>query len=213
MEAKEIKCILQQKIECFLLEPLIKSGFKWKKGSLKFQRNKDDFQQIILFFFTPSKYQDDNSMGHLNIMIRFDSNEINNVATELKGSNNKFDSVDTVINVDIGLIVSSNAISWRPSSLDELHKIIETEIKPLIIEKIIPFLDSRGKIQEVLKDFEAKEMYFYWTSNSEIALRAIAMYSIINETERAKEVAKKYFLEDEAYKERYKNVLYHFALI
>lgn len=207
MKAKEIKSILQNSLEHFLLEHLVKSGFKWKKGTLRFQRKKDDFEQSILFFFTPSKYQDDNSIGRLNIMIRFDSEVINNVANELKGANNKFDCIDTIINVDVGLIVGSNAISWRPSAIDELNKIIETEISPLIKDKIVPFLDSRGKIQKVLKDFETNEKYFFWTSNGEVALRTIAMYFILNDTENAKKVANKYFLEDKAYGERYKNVL------
>ncbi|MCC6287211.1 MAG: hypothetical protein IT249_04945 [Chitinophagaceae bacterium] len=207
METKEIKGFLQNDLEYFLLDSLVTSGFKWKKGALKFQRKKGAFEQSILFFFTPSKYQDDKSIGHLNIMIRFDSNEINSVATKLKGSNNKFDNVDTVVNVDAGLIVGSNAISWRPLSIEEMNKIIETEIKPLIVDKIIPFLDNRGKIQKVLKDFEANEKYFFWTSNGEVALRAIAMYSILNDAESAKKVANKYFLEEDAYRERYKNVL------
>lgn len=207
METKEIKSILQNSLEHYLLEYLVKSGFKWKKGALKFQRKKDDFEQSILFFFTPSKYQDDNTIGHLNIMVRLDSDEINNVANELKDSNNKFDDIDTVINVDAGLIVGSNAISWRPSDIDDLNKIIEKEISSLIIDKIVPFLDSRGEIQKVLKDFETNEKYFFWTSNGEVALRAIAMYSILNDIENAKKVANKYFLEDKAYRERYKNVL------
>lgn len=207
METKEIKGFLQKDLEYFLLDDLIKSGFKWKKGALKFQRKKDAFEQSILFFFTPSKYHDDKSIGHLNIMIRFDSDEINKVASELKGSNNKFDNVDVVVNVDAGLIVGSNAISWRPSSIDEMNKLIETKIKPLIVDEIIPFLNNRGEIQNVLKDFEANEKYFFWTSNGEVALRAITMYSILNNTEDAKKVAEKYFLENDTYRERYKNVL------
>lgn len=207
MNTKELKALLQETIESSIVVKLVNLGFKWKKGALKFQRKKDAFEQSILFFFTTSKYQDDKSIGHLNIMIRFDSNEINSVATKLKGSNNKFDNVDTVVNVDAGLIVGSNAISWRPFSIEEMNKIIETEIKPLIIEKIIPFLDKRGKIQEVLKDFENNELYFFSNSNDVVALLAVAMYSILNDTENAKRVANKYFLEEEAYRERYKNVL------
>lgn len=207
MKAKEIKSILQNSLGLFLTDPLAKSGFQWRKGSLKFQRKKDDFTQSILFFFTPSRYQDDKSIGHLNIMVRFDSSTINVVANEFKGSKSKFDEIDTVINVDIGLIIGNGAIDWRPSSIDDLNKIVKNEIAPLIIDKIVPFLDNRGKIRQVLDDFEANKTYFFWTSNGEVALRAISMYSIINDIENARKVANIYLLNDEIYKERYKNVL------
>jgi hypothetical protein len=212
MEAKELKYIIERTIEEYFLPNLEKYGFKWKKRSLCFQRQKGDFEQSILFFFSPSKYNDDSSIGHINVMIRFDSKDINEVASKLQDVTKKLEQIDTVVNVDIGLIVGSNAIGWRPSSTDNLKKIFKEDIMLLIINKIVPFLEERSKIQDLLNDFENKMKYIFWTSNGEVALRAIAMYSIIEKNEIAKKVAGDYYLHDEAYKKRYKNVLCHFGL-
>lgn len=38
-------------------------------------------------------------------MIRLDSKEINKLATILKGAETKFDSIETIVNVNVGLIV------------------------------------------------------------------------------------------------------------
>ena len=88
-----------------------------------------------------------------------------------------------------------------------MNLLIEKEIKPLIIEKIIPFLDDRSTIRNVLDDFENQKIYFFSNSNDVVALLAIAMYTMQHNTERAKKVASKYLLPDEAYRERYKNLL------
>ena len=63
MELKELKTLFKISIEQTLLEPLLKVGFKWKKGSMRFQRNKGDFSQSILFFLSPIKHYDDESIG------------------------------------------------------------------------------------------------------------------------------------------------------
>jgi hypothetical protein len=208
----ELKCIIQKTIEEYFLSILEKYGFKWKKSRMCFQRKKNDFEQSILFFFSPSRYNDDSSIGHINIMVRFDSKDVNSVASKLKAAMNKYEQVDTVVNVDIGLIVGSNSIDWRPSSINNLNKVFKEDIMPLILNKIIPFLEERSKIQNLLNDFENKMKYIFWTSNGEIALRAIAMYFIIGRNEIAKQVARDYYLNDEIYKSRYKNVLSYFSL-
>ena len=115
MKAKELRSLFRVSIEKDLADLLFKYGFKWRHGSIKFQRSKGDFVQSILFFLTPSKYPDDKSIGHISIMIRLDSKEITKVATRLKGANNKFDAIDTVLNVNAGLISGSKAIEWRPT--------------------------------------------------------------------------------------------------
>ena len=56
MKLKELKTLFKISIEQTLLEPLLKVGFKWKKSSMGFQRNKGDFSQSILFFLSPIKY-------------------------------------------------------------------------------------------------------------------------------------------------------------
>jgi hypothetical protein len=212
MDAKELKNTIRNAIERHLLQNLLGHGFKWKKRSLCFQRKKGDFEQSILFFFSRPKYSDDNSIMHLNIMIHFDSKEVNKIASELKGASGKFDQVDTVLNVDAGLIAGSNAIGWRPVSVMDLNDIFVNNIRPLILRDILPFLDSRKKIQDLLKDFENNEKYIFWTSNGEVALRIITMYSIVGKKEMAEKVAKTYYLDDAAYKTRYKNVLSHFSI-
>ena len=58
-------------------------------------KNKGDFSQSILFFLSPIKYYDDESIGHITIMIRLDAPKITEIATQLKGANNKFDAIDT----------------------------------------------------------------------------------------------------------------------
>ena len=73
MEIKELKSILQDTIEKNLLHYFLEHKFKWKKSNLCFQRKWGDFEQSILFFFSPSKYSDDSSIGHISIMMRFDS--------------------------------------------------------------------------------------------------------------------------------------------
>ena len=80
MKAKELRSLFRVSIEKALADLLFKYGFKWRHGSLKFQRSKGDFVQSILFFLTPSKYPDDKSIGHISIMIRLDSKEISNNA-------------------------------------------------------------------------------------------------------------------------------------
>lgn len=207
MEAKELKSFFKTGIENVLVDHLSGYGFKWRYGSLKFQRSKDDFVQSILFFLTPSKYQDDKSIGHISIMIRLDSNEITKVATRLKGANNKFDAIDTVLNVNAGLISGSKAIEWRPTSIEDMNILIEKEIKPLIIEKIIPFLNNRSTMNNVLDDFENHNTYFFSNSNDVVALLAIAMYCLQNKLESANKVANEYLLSDDIYREKYKNVL------
>jgi hypothetical protein len=212
MEAKELKSIFYEIIENNLLHNLLEHEFKWKKSSLCFQRKWGDFEQSILFFFSPSKYNDDSSIGHISIMIRFDSKEINKVASELKGAINKFDQVDTVINVDVGLILGSNAIDWRPLSITDLNNVFSNDIKPFILSKILPFLDSKREMQDLLNDFENKAKYIFWTSNGEVALRIITMYYILGEKKKAEKIARTYYLGDEAYKNRYKNVLNYFSI-
>lgn len=207
MEAKALKAFFKTSIESILVDQLLKFGFKWKPGSLKFRRSKDDFDQSILFFITPAKYQDDKSIGHISMMIRFDSKKITKVATSLKGADNKFDAIDTVVNVNAGLVCDTKAVEWRPTSVEDMNLLIEKEIKPLIIEKIIPFLDDRSTIRNVLDDFENQKIYFFSNSNDVVALLAIAMYTMQHNTERAKKVASKYLLPDEVYRERYKNLL------
>ena len=89
MKAKELRYLFRVSIEEDLADLLFKYGFKWRHGSLKFQRSKGDFVQSILFFLNSlPKYQDDKSIGHISIMIRLDSKEITKVATSLKGVNN-----------------------------------------------------------------------------------------------------------------------------
>ena len=66
MKLKELKTLFKISIEQTLLEPLLKVGFKWKKSSMGFQRNKGDFSQSILFFLSPIKYYDDESIGHIS---------------------------------------------------------------------------------------------------------------------------------------------------
>ena len=212
MKAIELKSIMQKAIEEYLLPNLEKNGFKWKKGSSCFQRAKNDFEQSILFFISPSKYSDDNSIGHINIMIHFNSKDVNKVASELKGAINKFDQIDIVVNVDAGLIVGTHAIDWRPISIDDLNRIFKEEIMSLILNKIVPFLNERSKIQDLLNDFENKLNYIFWTSNGEVALRAIAMYSIVGKSEIAKKVATDYYLNDETYRTLYKKILSYFEL-
>jgi hypothetical protein len=212
MELKELKSVIQDAIESHLLHNLLEHDFKWKKGSLCFQRKWNDFEQSILFFFSPPKYSDDNCIARINIMIRFDSKDVNKVASELKGAINKFDQVDTVINVDVGLVIGSNAIDWRPISIADLNNVFSDDIKPLILNKILPFLDNRGKMQDLINDFENKAKYIFWTSNGEAALRIITMYSILGKKEMAEKIIRKYYLNDEAYKDRYKNVLNYFSI-
>ena len=207
MEAKELKFFFKTGVENVLADQLSSYGFKWRHGSLKFQRSKDDFVQSILFFLTPSKYQDDKSIVHISIMIRLDSNEITKVATSLKGVNNKFDAIDTVLNVNAGLISGSKAIEWRPTSIEDMNILIEKEIKPLIIEKIIPFLNNRSTVHDILDDFENRKTYFFSNSNDVVALLAIAMYCLQNKLESANKVANEYLLSDDIYREKYKNVL------
>lgn len=213
MKAIELKNIMQKAIEDYLLPNLEKNGFKWKRGSSRFQREKNDFEQSILFFISPSKYSDDNSIGHISIMVRFNSKDVNNVASTLKGAKNKLEQIDIIVNVDLGLIVGSHAIDWRPLSIDDLNRIFKEDITDLILNKIVPFLDERSKIQDLLNDFENKKSYIFWTSNGEVALRAIAMYSIVGKSEIAKKVATDYYLNDEAYRILYKNVLSYFELV
>lgn len=140
-------------------------------------------------------------------MIRLDSNEITKVATSLKGVNNKFDAIDTVLNVNAGLISESKAIEWRPTSIEDMNILIEKEIKPLIIEKIIPFLNNRSTVHDILDDFENRKTYFFSNSNDVVALLAIAMYYLQNKLESANKVANEYLLSDDIYREKYKNVL------
>ena len=157
METKEIKTLLRTNLESILSKTFAQYGFKWKKSSCKFQRKMEDFEQSILFFFspaklfflTPSKYQDDKSIGHISIMIRLDSKEINKLATILKGAETKFDSIETVVNVNVGLIVGKKAINWKPISIEEMNRLIETDIKSLLAEKIVPFLNDRGNIRKI----------------------------------------------------------------
>ena len=212
MKAIELKNIMQKAIEENLLLTLGKKGFKWKRGSFCFQRKTNDFEQSILFFISPPKYSDDNSIGHINIMIRFNSKDVNKIASELKGATNKFDQIDMVVNVNAGLIVGAHAVDWRPISIDDLNEIFKENILSLILSKIVPFLDERSKIQDLLNDFERKMNYIFWTSSGEVTLRAIAMYSIVGKSEIAKKVATDYYLNDETYKILYKNVLSHFEL-
>jgi len=212
MKAKELKSIIQDIIESHLLSNLVEHEFKWRKGILSFNRKWSDFEQSILFFFSPPKYSDDNSIGHINIMIRFDSKDVNKVASELKGAMNKFDQVDTVINVNVGLVIGFHAIDWRPISITDLNNIFFNDIKPLILNRILPFLDKRGKMQDLVNDFENKANYIFWTSKGEVALRIITMYSILGKKEMAKKIARKYYFDDEFYKIRYKNVLNYFSI-
>lgn len=206
MKAKELRSLFRVSIEKDLADLLFKYGFKWRHGSIKFQRSKGDFVQSILFFLTPSKYPDDKSIGHISIMIRLDSKEITKVATTLKGANNTFEAIDTVVNINAGFVSDTQAIDWRPTSIVDMNLLIEQKIKPFIIEKIIPFLDERSSMKHVLNDFENHNTYFFLNSNEVVALLAIAMYCLQSDLEHARTVANDYFKSDDIYREKYKNV-------
>ena len=212
MKAEELKNIMQSTIESHLLHNLLENGFKWKKSSLIFARKRGDFEQSIHFYISPPKYSDDNSMGHISIMIRFNSKEVNQVASELIGAKSKFEQIEILVNVDVGLVIDSHAIGWRPKSIEELTCLFENDIKSLLLTQIVPFFDSREKMQDLLTDFENEANYFFWTSSAAVALRAIAMYSIIGKNETAEKVARKYYLTDKAYRKRYMNVLNYFSI-
>jgi hypothetical protein len=139
-------------------------------------------------------------------MIRLDSKEITKVATTLKGANNTFEAIDTVVNINAGFVSDTQAIDWRPTSIEDMNLLIEQKIKPFIIEKIIPFLDERSSMKHVLNDFENHNTYFFLNSNEVVALLAIAMYCLQSDLERARTVANDYFMSDDFYKEKYKNV-------
>lgn len=213
METKEIKTLLRTNLESILSKTFAQYGFKWKKSSCKFQRKMEDFEQSILFFFSPAKLFDDKSLGHIDIMIRLDSKEINKLATILKGAETKFDSIETVVNVNVGLIFGKKAINWKPISIEEMNRLIETDIKSLLVEKIVPFLNDRGNIRKVLNDFENTEPYFFSNSNDVVALLAITMYSMLNDHESARKVAAKYYLPDEIYRKKYKTLLHQLNCI
>ena len=51
-------------------------------------------------------------------MIRLDSKEITKVATTLKGANNTFEAIDTVVNINAGFVSDTQAIDWRPTSIE-----------------------------------------------------------------------------------------------
>ena len=189
MKAKELRSLFRVSIEKDLADLLFKYGFKWRHGSL-----------------TPSKYPDDKSIGHISIMIRLDSKEITKVATTLKGANNTFEAIDTVVNINAGFVSDTQAIDWRPTSIEDMNLLIEQKIKPFIIEKIIPFLDERSSMKHVLNDFENHNRYFFLNSNEVVALLAIAMYFLQSDLERARTVANVYFKSDDIYREKYKNV-------
>lgn len=210
MDAKQVKLALQECIESHLADYFVKSGFKWKNRSLTFQRKTNDFVQNVIFFFTPSRYTSDDSIGSLNIMVRFDSKEINHVANKLNEPCSEFEKIDTVLNVDAGIIASPSATVWHLSSIEALEEVVESKIVSLIVDDIIPFLDSRREISTILKDFESCERYIFWTSNGGVALRVIAMYYILGDFESAKKIAKEYYESDGDYKKRYKNILSRF---
>ena len=212
MKAQELKDVMQNAIENHLLHNLLNNGFKWKKSSLCFARKRGDFDQSIHFYISPPKYSDDNSLGHINIMLHFNSKEVNRIASDLKGAKSKFEQIEILVNVDVGLVIGSHAISWRPKSIEELTYLFENEIKSLLLNQIVPFFDSREKMQDLLTDFENEANYFFWTSNAAVALRAIAMYAIIGKNETAEKVARKYYLTDKAYKKSYINVLNYFSI-
>ena len=86
------------------------------------------------------------------------------------------------MNVNVGLIVGKKAINWKPISVEEMNRLIETDIKSLLVEKIIPFLNDRGNIRKVLNDFENTEPYFFSNSNDVVALIAITMYLCLTTT-------------------------------
>lgn len=178
-----------------------------EKGSMGFQRNKGDFSQSILFFLSPIKHYDDKSIGHITIMIRLDAPKITEIATQLKGANNKFDAIDTFINVDAGIFVGTHTLEWRPTSIDNMNELIENNIKPLIINTIVPTLNSRSSVQNVLNDFENSENYLFANSKEVNALLAIAMYYIQNDIANAKKVINEFLLSDDVYRERYKDAL------
>jgi hypothetical protein len=207
MKLKELKTLFKISIEQTLLEPLLKVGFKWKKSSMGFQRNKGDFSQSILFFLSPIKYYDDESIGHITIMIRLDAPKITEIATQLKGANNKFDAIDTFINVDAGIFVGTHTLEWRPTSIDNMNELIENNIKPLIINTIVPTLNNRSSVQNVLNDFENSENYLFANSKEVNALLAIAMYYMQNDIVNAKKVINEFLLSDDVYRERYKDAL------
>ena len=94
----------------------------------------------------------------------------------------------------------------------DLNNVFSNDIKPFIFSKILPFLDNKREMQDLLNDFENKAKYIFWTSNGEVALRIIAMYCILGKKKIAEKIARMYYLDDEAYKNRYKNVLNYFSI-
>ena len=67
-------------------------------------------------------------------------------------------------------VSDTQAIDWRPTSIDDMNLLIEQKIKPFIIEQIIPFLDERSSMKHVLNDFENHNRYFFLNSNEVVAL-------------------------------------------
>ena len=71
MTAKELKKILQDIISEMLKPILNENEFAFQKSSCSFVRNIGDFKQSVKFYFTPIRYSDDQSIGHLSIRIWF----------------------------------------------------------------------------------------------------------------------------------------------
>ena len=88
-----------------------------------------------------------------------------------------------------------------------MNELIENNIKPLIINTIVPTLNNRSSVQNVLNDFENSENYLFANSKEVNALLAIAMYYMQNDIANAKKVINEYLLSDDVYRERYKDAL------
>lgn len=193
MTAKELKEVLQEVLSDMLQSILRENGFSYRKSSCSFIRNIGDFKQIIKFYFTPIRYSDDQSIGHLSIRIWLNSDVIEEKASKLINATAKIDKIDVVANIDYGLIIGKEAAIFYPNSESDLRDIFRTIIIPCMLNKIIPWLNAKTKMITLVDDYFKEEKYMDWSSSNEVALRIIAICLLMNDIITAKKIACKEF--------------------
>lgn len=206
MTAKELKEILQEILSEMLQSIFSENGFSYRKSSCSFMRIIGDFKQIIKFYFTPIRYSDDQSIGHLSIRIWLNSDVIEEKASTLINATAKIDKIDVVANIDYGLITGKEAIIFFPQSVLDLRELFRFKIIPSMLNKVIPWLDAKTKMITLVEDYFKEEKYMDWSSSNEVALRIIAICLLMNDIITAKKIACKEFTKPNTGK-KYKKIL------
>ncbi|KAA5478378.1 MULTISPECIES: hypothetical protein [Bacteroidales] len=207
MTAKELKKILQDIISEMLKPILNENEFAFQKSSCSFVRNIGDFKQSVKFYFTPIRYSDDQSIGHLSIRIWLESDAIEETASTLVNAVSKLDKVDVVVNVDYGLITGNEAVIFYPNSISDLKEIFRTRIVPCMLNEIIPWLNTKTQMVALVNDYFDKKEYMNWSSSNAVALRIIAICFLLNDIITAKKIAYAEFTKPNT-GVKYKNILH-----